>query len=309
MKKSKAILVSLLLLSAAVPACRKEAASKEEAMGSDVVATVGGRSIRTATLEKELRRRGPGATKEEVLAELLKFESALAQARAAGFDREPGIVSEVEHLIVSRFEERELAGAESAPVTDAEVQARYEAESSRHTFPAARRAGVILLKASAKADPERQAALALRAETLRAAAAEADDAGFDRLVRENSEDTATRFRRGDTGWVSERDPGGWDPALIAALFALNATGDCTPPVKTGQGIAIARLSAVREAGRRPLSEVAEAIRYRLRLEARERVAAEFQARMRTGLEIRTNRQALDRIVAAERETQPPPHLP
>jgi parvulin-like peptidyl-prolyl isomerase len=271
-KNSKAILVSLLLLSVAVPACRKEASSKEEAMGSDVVATVGGRSIRTATLEKELRRRGPGATKEEVLAELLRFESALAQARAAGFDREPGIVSEVEHLIVSRFEERELAGAESAPVTDADVQARYEAESSRH-------------------------------------AAEADDAGFDRLVRENSEDTATRFRRGDTGWVSERDPGGWDPALVAALFALNAPGDCTPPVKTGQGFAIARLFAVRAAARRPLSEVAEAIRYRLRLEARERVAAEFQARMRTGLEIRTNRQALDRIIATDRQTQPPPHLP
>ena len=302
--KSKAILVSLLLLSLAGPACRKE-----EPMGSDVVATVDGRSISTATLERELRRRGPGATKEAVLSDLLKFETALARARSAGFDREPEIVSEVEHLIVSRFEERELAGAESAPVTDAEVQARYESESFRHTVPAARRAGVILLKASPKADPEHQAALALRAATLRAAAMEADDAGFDRLVRENSEDTATRFRRGDTGWVSERDPGGWDPALISALFALNATGDCTPPVKTGQGIAIARLSAVREAGRRPLSEVAEAIRYRLRLEARERVAADFQARMRIGLEIRTNRQALDRIVAADRETQPPPHLP
>ena len=299
----------LLLLALAGTACRKEASSAADATGLDVVATVGGRAIRRSTLERELARRGPGATKEAVLAELVRFETVLAKARAAGFDRDPEVVAALEHLVVARFEERELASAESPAVSEAEVRDRYESESDRHAIPAARRGGVILLKASPKADPEHQAALARRAEALRAAAVAADDAGFERLVRENSDDTATRFHRGDTGWVSAANPGGWDPALVTALFALGSPGDCSPPVPTGQGIAIARLAEVRAAGTRPLAEVGEAIRHQLRLEKRERITADFQARTRAGLDIRTNLEALDRIVAANRDATPPPRLP
>jgi len=73
----------LLLLALAGTACRKEASSAADATGPDVVATVGGRAIRRSTLERELARRGPGATKEAVLAELVRFETVLAKARAA----------------------------------------------------------------------------------------------------------------------------------------------------------------------------------------------------------------------------------
>jgi PPIC-type PPIASE domain len=298
----------LLLLALAGTACRKEASSTVDATGPDVVATVGSRTIRRSTLERELSRRGPGTTKEAVLADLVRFETVLAKARAAGFDQDPEVVSATEHLVVARFEERELASAESPVVSEAEVRARYESDSARHSIPAARRGGVILLRSSPKADPEHQAALARRAEALRVAAMAADDAGFERLVRENSDDTATRFRRGDTGWVSEGNPGGWDPALVAALFALGSPGECTPPVPTGQGIAIARLAEVRAAAIRPLAEVGEGIRHQLRLEKRERIAADFQVRMSAGLDIRTNIETLDRIFAAHRDT-PPPHLP
>ena len=182
--------LGLVILS--VTACRPNPPATEAALGADVVAMVAGRPITRAALEQELARRGAGVTKEAVLADMIRFEATLAQLRTAGFDRDRETMVAVERLLVARFEERELATAEAPKVTDEEVSAAYAADAARYAIPAAVRGGVIFLKSSPKAAAERRAETRQRAEQLRPVVAAADAAGFERLVREHSEDQSTR---------------------------------------------------------------------------------------------------------------------
>ncbi|HTH49883.1 MAG TPA: peptidyl-prolyl cis-trans isomerase, partial [Candidatus Limnocylindria bacterium] len=238
---------------------------------------------------------------------LIRQEATLVQLRAAGFDREPQTVTAIERMLVARFEERELAAAEAPTVSDAEVQAAYAAEAARYTIPAAVRGGVLLLKASPKAAAAQRAEVRRQAEQLRTEAVAADAAGFERLVREHSEDQSTRYQGGDTGWLEAgQNRGGWEPAIANALHALAGPGECAPVVETPGGFCLVRLTEKRAAGIRPLAEVGPAIRHRLQRAKREQLTAAFQSRMRAGLAIRTNTAVLaETLVTAHADPQPP----
>lgn len=299
--------VALGLLVLSVASCRQDPPSSETALGPDVVAVVAGRPVMRAALEAELARRGPGVTKETVLGDLIRQQATLAQLRASGFDRDPETVAAVERLLVARFEERELADAEAPKVSDAEVQAAYAADAARYAIPAAVRGGVLWLKCSPKAASGQRAEVKRSAEQLRAAAVAADAAGFERLVREHSDDQSTRFHGGDTGWLSANQKvGGWDPAVVQALQALATPGEYAPVVETPGGFYVVRLGETRAAGTRPLAEVRDTIRHQLQVARREQLTAAFQARMRSGLDIRTNTAALaETLVTARTEPRPP----
>ena len=152
--------------------------------------------------------------------------------------------------------------------------------------------------------------MAEQAERLRIQAQAADGAAFERLVREHSEDQATRYQAGDTGWLSGgADKNRWDPAIAEALNALQRPGDCAPVVATATGFYVIRLTGTKPAATRPLTEVGPAIRHQLQQSKREQSTAAFHARMRAGLDIRTNAAVLARIVVPDSATPRPPALP
>lgn len=302
--------ILLFVLAAAVASCRQAEPATVTELAPDVVAMVAGRPVTRPALEAELARRGPGVTKEAALDALVRHEATLAQVRAAGFDRDPATIAAIERLMVARFEERELAGAEAATVSDEEVRAAYSSDAARYAIPAAVRGGVLFLRSSPRSAPEKRAAVAGQAERLRNEAQAADGAAFGRLVREHSEDQATRYLAGDTGWLSVgADDGRWDPAIAEALGALRRPGDCAPVVATATGFYVVRLTGTKPAATRPLTEVGPAIRHQLQQAKREQSIAAFHARMRAGLEIRTNAAVLARIVAPDPSTPRPPALP
>ncbi len=308
MKALPAIIASGMVLLTAV-SCRREQAP-DAAASPDVVAVVGGRTVSRAALEKELARRGPDVTKEAVLGDMVRFEATLAKLRAAGFDRDPEIVAAVERMLVARYEERELSGSETPAVSAEEVRARYAAESTDYRIPPAVRGELIFLKCSPKAEAAARMRIAGVADALLARAKTADTAGFERLVRENSEDQATRYRRGDTGWLETGRPApAFDPAVAGALFALQTPGDFAPVVDTPAGFYIVRLAEVRPESTRPLAEVAEAIRHRILREKREQLQSGFLSRMKAGIDIRTNTAALEQILVTARGEQRPPSIP
>ena len=141
------LVLGLLALTAA--SCRQSPPAADATPGPDVVAVVAGRPVTRAALEAELARRGPGATKEAALADLIRFEATLAKLKGSGFDRDPQTVLAVERLLVARYEERELAGTETPAVTEEEIRAAYAADAARYAVPAAVRGSVLFLKASA----------------------------------------------------------------------------------------------------------------------------------------------------------------
>ena len=299
------LMLGLLVLAGA--SCRQNPPATEAPLSPDVVAVVAGRPVTRAALELELARRGPGVTKEAVLGDLIRFEATLAQVRASGFDRNRETVAAVERLLVARFEERELGAAEAPAVSDDEIRTAYAADAARYAIPSAVRGGVIFLKSSPKAATGQRAEVKQRAEELRLAAVGTDAAGFQRLVREHSEDQSTRYHGGDTGWLTTNQKGGgWDPAVVDALLRLSHPGDSAPTVETADGFYIVRLTEIKAAGTRPLAEVSAALRHQLQQAKRAQLTAAFQTRMFAGLTIRTNTAALaGTLVTARTDLQPP----
>ncbi|HTI72854.1 MAG TPA: peptidylprolyl isomerase [Candidatus Limnocylindria bacterium] len=293
-------------LTLALASCRDEVAKKRETVPPEVVAVVGTRSITKAALERELQRRGPEASKDKTLEELVQFEATLAKVRTAGFDRDPEIVAAVERMLVARFQERELATAESPVVTEDEIRASYAASAKRFAVPAKVRGGVLYLRSPQKADSSRRAEVAEQAEKLRAQAQSTNATAFARLVREHSDDQTTRYRGGDTGWLSAGQPQSWDPVVAETLLTLKQPGECASVVETQQGFYIIRLAESQPASVRPLAEVCDLLRHELQQAKRARMNADFQTRMRVGLDIQINPSALNQIMVTTQSQTPPP---
>src|SRR2546428_571863 len=103
------------------------------------------------------------------------------------------------------------------------------------------------------------------ADVIRRAKAGGD---FAKLAKDNSEDPGSAPSGGDLGWVRR---GEMMPQFERALFALKK-GEISPePVRTPFGFHAIKVLDVREAGKKPLKDVAAQIRARLEAEAAEKV--------------------------------------
>jgi len=301
--------VALLALVVLGASCKRQEPVVVTSPAPDAVAVVGGHAIPRAALERELARRGPGSTRDAVLGEMIRFEATLARARSSGFDQDPAIRTAIEQLLVSRFEERELAGTEAPAVSEDEVRARYQADTRRYRVPAAGRGALLFLKAIPKAGPEQREALVRKARQLHGQASVTDVAGFTRLIREQSEDQASRYQGGDTGWVTASGMDGWEPSVTEALLALKGPGETAPLIETPRGFHIVRLAEIRGATVHPLAGVSEAIRHQIQQEKRARLIVVFHSRMEAGLDIQTNFTVLQQIPTSRTTASVPPSMP
>jgi len=156
-----------------------------------------------------------------------------AEARARGLDKRPRTADRLRDLY-SRAMDADLARqtAEQQPVTEADVQKYFDDHRDRFETPRRIRIWRILVNDEALAKK-------IIAESQGAPG----PAKWRSFARDNSIDTATKFRDGDLGFV--RADGGTetpqlrvDPALFAAVDKL-ADGQIAPePVKVQAGIAV-----------------------------------------------------------------------
>jgi parvulin-like peptidyl-prolyl isomerase len=274
-----------------------------------------------AEFEAELARRTPGfpnaqissEQRDRVLEEMIGLKAALAKARAKGQDREPQTRKLIDQLIASQFLEAEFARRTltNSPVSDTEITAYYETHPQEFRVPASVRAGVVFLKVSSKASPEKLAEMRGRAEELRAQAVTTDEAGFARLVQQHSDDQSSRYTGGDTGWLRAGESSGhWPGAVVEAALALEKIGDVAGLVETTNGFFVVRLTERRAAEVRPLAEVREVVRFQLQHNRQRQQQEEFAAELKRGLNIQINEAVLKTITAAEAgPTSAPPALP
>ena len=110
------------------------------------------------------------------------------------------------------------------------------------------------------------------------------------------------------GWISqEAKLWGIEPTIIEALFALKTSGDFAPLVVTENGVYVLKLVEKQPPSIRPFAELKEEIRYLVTRQRQEQREKELHASLREGLEIRTNRPALESIAppsAADNEAPP-----
>ena len=153
------------------------------------------------------------------------------------------------------------------PATDAEVEKYYAEHAKEFEIPHQVKAMHILARVgetggSAAEDRAR----AKIADIIRRLKAGED---FAKLAGELSEDPGSKASRGDLGWVSK---GEVVPDFETALFALKK-GEMTPePVRTPFGFHVIKVTEIREAGKKPLKEVAPQIREKLQTETADQAA-------------------------------------
>jgi len=306
-------LFPVLALAAVVTSCSREPTAPIAQISEDAVASVNGVPISEAAFRELLTRRArlePDKfaalePKEALLEELIRPEAVYAKARAAGFDRRPDIAVAVQRLVVAKFQEEQLAQSPAAAVTDSDILAFYEANQARYTTPARVNGALIFVRASTKATAEKRAELRAKAAALREEVAKRP-VDFARLAQQHSDDQATRFRGGETGWLT-RDPeaSGLHPAVVEALFTLRNSNDITPLVETAEGFHVVKLLGRQPATVRPLAAVSEAIRYQITRQKEEQRQRDFYATMKEGLDIRINRVLLESISPPARNDAPP----
>ncbi len=147
---------------------------------------------------------------------------------------------------------------EDVDVSDDEVRAYYDANPQEFSGPDERQASHILI---ALGDDEAAAAALADEVSDKLAAGES----FAALAAEYSADTGSAATGGGLGWLGAGD----SPAqsFEDALFALEAVGDISPPVRTDFGFHIIRLDGIRAGARLSFAEVAGDLRSRLQEDA------------------------------------------
>jgi len=292
----------------------RKSGAEQPAEGTVVLAEVGERCITLGQFEAERARRGREfyATAEQqkkLLGEMIAFEVVLAKAKAAGYDRTPAMQTQVDRLIVTRFQEEQFA-ARSPPATpdEAQLRAYYQGHQEQFTIPARVRAGLIQFHSSSKATAGKRAELRQRAEAVLEEARKADSAAFTSLAQKHSDDQATRYQGGDTGWVRTGDDAlPWPVAVTEAAAALSRSGDCAQLVETPTGFYIVRLLEKQAGGVRAFDDVKEAIAYQIAQQQREQRQQVFLEEMQRGIRIERNPDFLKHITPTEQvsETAPP----
>ena len=130
----------------------------------------------------------------------------------------------------------------ATPVADeAALRARYEQEKARFVEPEQRRASHILVTVESGANAAAQKAAEEKAAKL-AAEARQPGADFAALARASSDDTGSKDNGGDLGWIAH--DGGMAKPFEDALFAMRA-GDVSDPVKTDFGWHVIKLYEVK----------------------------------------------------------------
>jgi parvulin-like peptidyl-prolyl isomerase len=164
---------------------------------------------------------------------------------------------------------------------------------------------VIYVACPAAATAEKRGEARARAAQIAAEAKDANDpAEFAKVVARYSDDQATRYRAGDTGWLSGEGAGP-APEVRDALLSLSEPAEFAPLIETPRGFWIVKLTERREVGRQPLAQVKELITHELSRQKSEQAEREFYSRMSQGLEVRVNQALIDSITIPPEKLLPP----
>jgi parvulin-like peptidyl-prolyl isomerase len=292
--------------------CDRHTAIRNERVTSNQLASVNGIPITDFQFQELLSKRARHQQehftlnqKEALLDELIRAEAVYAKALAAGYDTRPEVSAVIKRLIIQGFQEEQLKVPSTNTFSEEELFAVYRGNAKDYATPAAVRGALIYVKVSPQATSEKKDEWRSAAETLWQQA-QGGDAAFRELAQQCSDDQATRYRGGETGWITSHD--GHDPHVIESLFAMDEPG-FSPLVSTAHGFYILKLLEKRPASVRPFEEVCEKIRYDLMRKQETQRLQVFYEEMKSGLNIQVNRERLESISPKKNGASSSPQIP
>jgi parvulin-like peptidyl-prolyl isomerase len=301
MSWKRAVIIVLALASASCSKKAEEApvAGEEwpahgltEAQANEVLAKVGDRTItvgefadRLASQSPYLRARFEGPERrKEFLDNFVRFELLVYEAKRRGYADTPEITRARRNAMIQQLVKKEVdEPLEGKEITDAEIQAVYDANPTEFDRAAQVRASHIFIEDHA------------RAKKVLAKATTGDLSGFRKLAREESEDEKTKENGGDLQFFeanAEQPPA----AIRDAAFSLDKVGTVYPSlIEEGGGYHILMLTGKRAELRRTYEQAKRAIRHRLTRERKDAAMEALTERLREEIEVEVDYEALQDI--------------
>lgn len=290
-------------VAAPVPAQTKHGLTKEQAdqplvIIGDTRVTVGDFAEQLADKSPYLRARyASPERRRELLEELVKFELLAKEATRQGLDKSDEVMRTKRQLMVQQMLKAEFEDkVKLSDITEAEIQAYYDAHPDEFHKPEQVRASVIVVKDEAKAKKVLKQVL----EAERNPSADSQ-ALFRQLASELDEDRALKERGGDLQFFSRpKERGEGEPpvpdAVADAAFKLDKIGDVAPElVKTPAGYQIVKLTGKRKELARTLDQTRRTIQHKLWRERREAAVEAFVKTLRDKAHVEENWALLEQV--------------
>lgn len=279
---------------------------------SEPLARVGEEAITLEDLKAEIAHRREQnrsiPSKEALIEEMVEAEALLQRAREEGLREDPAVRREIRNLLIGALKEKALLPRlKEVEVTDAEVEAEYEASLDLYRKPGMTRLAILFLEGSPGMSQEKREELTNRLKEARDRVISNPPPGgrgpaangFGKLAIRYSEDQSSRYRGGDIGWLETgRFSYPWPRPVLEAGYSLEE-GEVSPVIASEDGLYLVMKTDSREASVTPFSEVEEAIRDRLRTRRRRELREAFLESTRRNARIEVNRDYLASIDVPE----------
>lgn len=284
------------------------------------LARINDEMLTQADFEFEVQRRQeagrPIPDAETVLQELIERRVMLQRAQESDIFADADVQRERENQKLVQWLDRSLqVQRDSVTVTDEEIRAHYEANIDQYTRPAMVR--LALLHRRMQPFDAEETVVQLREELDEARQvflADPDTAtqqgripGFGRIAAEHSEDTVSRYRGGDLGWLDvSRSDHRWPEDVLSAGMALDI-GDVSEVLETDAGLFVVMKTGWRDPVVTPFEEVAVMQRRPMIRAKQQAVEAAFMSNLMQAahVEIDSDQLAQLRIPEAEASPEPP----
>ena len=281
----------------------------------EIVARVGDTAITRAQVLRAWERRQRGTaplTAATVLADLVDEAAGYAQAQRSGFLDKPETQIALRQWVASRYREEAYRDLAASPEpSERELREAYAERTNSFVRPPALNLAVILHEVPRTATAEKRAEARQIVAGWRASILASTNASraFGQTASAHSDDSATRYRRGEIGWLSHAELAArLAPEVVAAAAKLES-GTLSEPLPGPRGFYLVQVIGRRGAEVRPFAEVEPTLRHQLRETKRLTSEAQLRVTVRSGLVIRTNLTLLHTLTLTNRPTTLPATMP
>jgi hypothetical protein len=275
-----------------IAGCGRRAAVKSTPPEPDPLARVGGVAITLGDYDFEVQRRitsgRPVGEPRAVVQELVERQAMLQEAARAPWMNEPEARRERENQMLAQWLERTLlAEKKRVSVSDEELRARFRERTADFTRPAMVRLAILYRRVSPrdqrdKNDDTASALKQAREEFLRDRSAATQSGripGFGTVAAKASEDTVSRYRGGDLGWMEAGSKEFRQPAAVVEAGCVLPAGGVSDVLRTEQGLYVVMKQDERGSKTMSFEEAAPALRRQLLRQKEDAVERDFRGNL------------------------------
>ena len=295
----------VMLIGSMLLGCRK---ADESAPAPEWVVQVGTQRVATATFEADWSQRQSQQERPvsagDVLATFVGDWQAYLAAGEMGLLEDPELQKAIRRLVAGKVREslsKTLSKPSSdAPIEPMEIEAVYRSQPQRWQRPPAWNIAWLVASVSPKAEPSRRAAVRERLEGYRREILAGGDpkAVFAILCSNHSDDTATRYLRGELGWLlREQLVGRMGESVAEEATLLNPTNRLSAVLESPTRMVLLMHLGHRLVQMRPLDEVAPQIRTEMGKQRDEELKRALAQELNRRVPVQTNLAVLARLKA------------